>query len=772
MLNESEFGYWVIRRKWAIVIATLFFVCALAIGTRFLTFNNDVRVFFSEDNPQLMVMEAQEKIYTKNDNIQFAVAPRDGNVFTRKTLAAIEELTEAAWEIPYSSRVDSLTNFQHTASEADDLVVANLVENAMALDDEELKLIKEIALSEPLLLNRQVSPSGHVAGLNVTVVKPEKSITESPEAAAYAQKIAADIVEIYPGVDVYITGSVMIDNAFREAIERDMLTLVPAMYLAITVILWIALRSFAGTVAALSVVGISVITALGIAGWLRIALTPPSAMSPTIILTLAIADSVHILITMFQQIRRGKPKNEAIVESLRVNLHPVFLTSVTTTVGFLTMNFSDAPPFRDLGNIVAMGVIAAFIYSVLFLPALMAILPLRVKSSRTAGDSSLNERVAEFVIRKRKVLFRGMLAVIVVLTLGNLGIELNDNFIEYFDGRYDFRRATNFIEDNLTGFDIIEYSLDAGEPGGINNLEYLATLEKFKKWYLKQSQVVRVDSQVDIMKKLNQNMHSDAKAYYRIPASRELAAQYLLLYEMSLPFGLDLNNRINVNKSATRMVVTLKNVTSKNLRETDARARDWLKRNAPESMYTYGTGLSIMFAHISKRNIESMLGGSFLALALISGILVLALRSLKLGAVSLVPNLTPAFMAFGVWGMTVGMVGIALSVMVAMTIGIVVDDTVHFLSKYIRARRELGMSSPDAVRYSFRTVGSALIVTTIVLVTGFTILSFSGFKVNADMGMLTAVTITFALALDFLFLPPLLMKIEDQGVNGTGRIPA
>jgi predicted RND superfamily exporter protein len=217
-----------------------------------------------------------------------------------------------------------------------------------------------------------------------------------------------------------------------------------------------------------------------------------------------------------------------------------------------------------------------------------------------------------------------------------------------------------------------------------------------------------------------------------------------------------------VDKSATRMVVTLKNVTSRDLRETDERAREWLRHNAPEAMYTHGTGLSIMFAHISKRNIESMLGGSFLALALISGILILALRSFKLGAISLVPNLTPALMAFGFWGMTVGRVGMALSVMVAMTIGIVVDDTVHFLSKYIRARREQGMNPQNAVRYSFKTVGTALIVTTLVLVVGFTILSFSGFRVNSDMGMLTAITITFALALDFLFLPTLLMRIENN----------
>ncbi len=730
---EAELGKWVIRFRWPIIIVTLILVGVLAIGGRYLTFNNDVRVFFSEDNPQLKAFEAQEAIYTKNDNIMFAIAPEDGNVFTRKTLTAIEELTEAAWRIPYSSRVDSLTNYQHTESAGDDLLVADLVVNANEMSDEELERVRDIAINEPLVVGRQVSPTGHVAGLNVTVVKPEKSITESPEAAAYAIKIAEELEAKYPDIEVHITGSIMIDTAFKEATVNDLTTLIPAMYLALFIILWIAFRSLAGTMATLAVIGFSVLTAVGLASWNGIALTPPSAMAPTIILTLAVADSVHILITMFQQMRMGKQKNDAIVEALRVNLQPVLLTSLTTTIGFLSMNFSDAPPFRDLGNIVAVGVIAAFFYSILFLPALMSVTPLKVKRE-DREDKHPNEKLADFVITKRKPLFWGMLVMIVALVMGNFRIELNDNFIQYFDDRYDFRRATDFIEDNLTGFDIIEYSLDSGEEGGVNNPDYLQTVEKFEQWYQQHPSVVRVDSYIDIVKKLNQTMHSDDDEYYAIPESRELAAQYLLLYEMSLPMGLGLDNTLNVDKSASRMVVTLKNVTSRDLRKIDERARAWLKGNAPDSMFTYGTALSIMFAHISKRNIESMLGGSTLALILISIILIFALRSFKMGLLSLIPNLMPAFMAFGVWGMTMGRVGMALSVLVAMTIGIVVDDTVHFMSKYLRARRENGMGPQDAVRYSFQTVGTALIVTSIALVVGFTILAYSGFKVNSDMG--------------------------------------
>jgi predicted RND superfamily exporter protein len=442
---------------------------------------------------------------------------------------------------------------------------------------------------------------------------------------------------------------------------------------------------------------------------------------------------------MFHEIHLGKTKREAIAESMRINLRPVFLTSITTAIGFLTMNFSDAPPFRDLGNIVAVGVMSAFVYSVFFLPAMMAVLPVRLKPKAESNCCSCNG-LAGFVINRRKPLFWGTLIVIVVLTAGTLRIELNDNFIKYFGERYDIRKASDFVEENLTGLDVIEYSLESGETGGINNPQYLGTVEAFANWYRKQPKVVHVDTITTTMKRLNKSMHGDDESFYRIPEQRDLAAQYLLLYEMSLPFGLDLNNQINVDKSSTRMTVTMK--------------------NAPQRMFTYGSGLSIIWAHLSGRNINSMLGASFGALVLISGILILALRSFRLGLVSLIPNLTPALMAFGIWGMLVGQVGLGLSVIAAMTLGIVVDDTIHFLSKYLRARREHPMSPSDAVRYSFNTVGTAMWITTVVLVAGFLVLSLSGYKMNSHMALMTAITITLALAMDFLFLPTLLMKVE------------
>ena len=214
-------------------------------------------------------------------------------------------------------------------------------------------------------------------------------------------------------------------------------------------------------------------------------------------------------------------------------------------------------------------------------------------------------------------------------------------------------------------------------------------------------------------------------------------------------------------KSATRLSATFKILSTKEVLALEERARRWLRENAPE-LETQGASPTIMFAHIGERNIRSMLVGATVALLLISLILLVALRSVKMGLISLIPNLVPAAMGFGLWAMMVGEVGLALSVVSGMTLGIVVDDTVHFLSKYLRARRERGLDSADAVRYAFRSVGTALWITSAVLVAGFLVLSLSAFELNAGMGLMTAVVIALALVADFLFLPPLLMRFDES----------
>ena len=757
---EQWIGKVVVKYRWLLIVSLFIFAAVSASGMRFLTFSNDSRMFFSKENPQLQALETLEKTYTKVENVLYILAPESGNVFERDTLAAVEFLTREAWKLPFSSRVDSISNYQHTAAKEDDLVVSDLVTDAEKLSDQQIVQIKKIALDQPLLVNSLVDKKGSVTAVNINIISPDDGSYDVEKVHEAAVRLNQIMQEKYPSIDMYLTGGVMIDAAFGEAPKRDMRSLIPLMFGFLLFLIVLSLRSILATAGTLLVIVFATITGLGLAGWLGIVLTPASANAPVIILTLAVADSIHILVTVFHLLGKGSSRHEAIKESLRVNLQPVLITSLTTAIGFLTMNFSDAPPFRDLGNIVALGVMAALLYSVFFMPAFMAVLPLRAKKNREKQNRVFSA-IAEFVIRYRRPVLWTMVALVVVTSTGISKIYLNDEFIKYFDHSYPFRIASDFSAEHLAGLEIIDWDLKSGEEGGINDPKYLKKVDDFANWFRRQPEVRHVYSLTDIMKRLNQNMHGDDPAWYRLPDERNLAAQYLLLYEMNLPFGLDLNNRINVDKSATRMTVSTPNIGTSGVLDLAARGRKWLQEHAPE-MTTYGSGLSIIFSYISKRNIRSMLKGSILALVLISLIMIAALRDIKLGLLSLAPNLTPALMAFGVWGFFVGQVGLAVSVMIAMTLGIVVDDTVHFLSKYQRGRQEHGMNPEDAVRYAFRTVGSAIWVTTLSLVGGFGVLSFSGFQINAHMGIMTTLTMIFAIMLDFFFLPTLLLQMESH----------
>ncbi|MFQ5455728.1 MAG: RND family transporter [Nitrospirota bacterium] len=757
----EAYGRWIIRFRWPVVILSVLLTIIAAMGMKYIQFENDYRYYFSKENPQLINFETLQSIYNKNDNLLLVLEPEGGEVFTPSVLDAVEEITREAWKIPYAIRVDSITNFQRTRVIEDNLYIEDLIKSALEKSVDELREARQIALAEPLLKNRLISNRAHVTGVNVTLELPGKESDEQARVVIATRVLAEKIKERHPGINIYITGLVALDNAFAEATINDMKSLIPLMYLGIILAMIFMLRSFSGTFATLCVILFSTLMAMGISGWIEIPLSAPSAIAPTMIMTLAVADCIHILVTILLGMRLGRSKQDAIVESLRVNMQTVFITSLTTAIGFLSMNFSDAPPFRDLGNITAIGIIAAFFYAVIFLPAMVAILPARVKTCQKTHTPSL-ECLANFVIEKRHPILWGCLSVVLLMSVMITRNDLNDSWLEYFSEGIQFRRETDFIHKNLTGIYLIEYSPGAGESYGITRPEYLDKLEEFAIWWRSQPNVIHVNSFSEIMKRLNKNMHEDDPTYYQVPEDRRLASQYLLLYEMSLPYGLDLNNQINVDKSSTRFTVTMQDISMKQIKEASLKGEAWLKANAPESMFSPSVGTAVMFTYITERNIKSMLIGTLVAIILISLTLILTFRNIRYGLLSLIPNLVPAIISFGLWGIFVGEVNIGISIVSAMTLGIVVDDTVHFLNKYIRAQREQRLDTEDAIRYAFSSVGIAMITTSVILFAGFMILSFSSFNLNASMGRLTAITIAIALIADFLLLPALLLWMEKR----------
>ncbi len=762
-----KYTHFILRHKYATVLLFLLFIAFTSNGIQRLEFISDIRVFFSEDNPELKNLDAFERAFAKKEGLLLIVVPKDKEIFSRNTLSAIDELTNAAWELPTSSRVNSVTNFTYTYADGDELIVEDLVKDPATLTKQDLQRIKEFALNEPQLLRTLISPAGDVAVVAVTIQIPEGKTGVTTQLTPKAIALAQSVDEKYPNLDIQVSGDEIFNTAFSQVSRDDMQTLSPIMIIVMIVMMLLMIRTISGIFSTLIILLTSATTAMGVAGYLGIKLTTASTAAPIVILTLAVADSIHVIVSMLYYMRKGLPKNEAIEEALKINFQPIFLTSITTAIGFLSMVTSDSPPFRDLGIIVAIGVMFAFAYSVVLLPALLAILPIKTAKSTTINTSSLfsMDRLSELILGYRKIFFWSMSIFLIILATGLPRIELYDKFIEYFDERYEVRQVADFLEDSMSGLNKIRYLMDSGEEGGINDPKFLTTVDNFSNWCLEQPEVVKVSSFVHTIKRLNKNMHGDDPAYYKIPESRELTAQYLLLYEMSLPFGQDMDNVITPDRTAISLSILVKRISTLELTNLEKRAAAWLAQNAPPQMQAPATGITSMFAHISERNIKSMLKSTSIALVLISIILIFAFRSLKFGIFSIIPNIIPAIMTLGLWGLLVGNINMAVSFIAAMSLGIVVDDTVHFLSKYLHARRDLSFSPAQAIKFAFQTVGVALITTSIILSSGFLVLFLSGFELNATMGILMAISIMFALIADLFFLPLLILKIDPEGTE-------
>ncbi len=748
----------ILRCRWQVLALATLIMLALAAGVPGLTVSSSYRVLFGKDNPHLLAFDNLQDTYSASRSALIAIAPREGSVFTRETLAAIEELTEAAWQTPHSTRVNSLTNYFHTEAVGDDLTIEPLVNDAASFTDDELNRMRTIALNEPELVGQLVSDDGRVTGLIISFILLEPEEPAWAEISNYLKDLLNKARSAHPELSYYLTGNVILNQTFTDA-GKDAEKLIPVVFVVILVIAILLLRSVYATLSIAIVVVFIVMSTMGLAGWFDTRLTPVSASMPIIVMAVAVAHTIHIITIAQSGIRRGLKRKLALSESFRENLYPVFLTSVTTAVGFLSLNTSNSPPFHVLGNLVALGVMFTFVYSVTLLPALLSVLPLRASRSR-AGNESFFERLGDFVIARRTLLLWTSTIVVVALATGVLRNETGDNWLHHFDDSYTFRTDTDFIVENLTGLDRLDYSLSSGSEGGITDPGYLRTVESFANWYRAQPEVLHVQVFPDIVKRVNKSMNGDDPQFYRIPDDAELTAQFLLLYELSLPFGADLNDRIDFSKSATRMTVVLNETSTRDHLNIDERAQAWLQANAPE-LARSASGFTMISAHMSSQNVSSMLWGTIIAVGLISLILLLVFRSIRIGLICLVPNFVPAVMAFGLWGYLSGSIGLGASVVIAIAIGIIVDDTIHFISKYLNGCHK-GLSPPDAIRATFRTVGPALWTTTAILTAGFLVFASSGYEPSWVLGILVTVTIFFAFIADLTLLPALLMTVDRR----------
>ena len=742
------------KAKWALLIP-VFLLVICAVGLRFIGINADTRVFFSTNNQNRIALDLFEQRYTQNVNLLIALHAKEGDFFTQNRLNALTQITDDAWTLPYATRVESISNAVHISSDEEGIVISRTADLEDAVD---APSAQNRAASDNLLVGKLVSADGKTAAINVSVNYPLESTKATGEIMRAAKALIAQHITAEHGVEAWYGGRVASSFAFSSASKNDLKTFVVLAFAAFFVVLLLLFRSFSIAGSLFLTAMLSALATMGIAGWLGIKITAATAHVPTVIISLGIASLAHLAVSARRHIQSGHAAPQAVEIALKNNAWPIALTLCATSVGFLSLTSADAPPFRQLGLLVSLGSLLCLIFGLTILPALLRISVGRVNSP-PKEISQFVAMTSRTTLKYRKILLISAPIICAALIVGATRISIDDTFSDYFSENYEFKRHADLIEQHLTGLEVIDFDIAANGPNGIYDKEYTDKLEAFEAWISEQPKVVHVSSILEVYKRLNQHLNSGQPSDYFVPSDREALAQYILLYEMSLPLGQDLNNSITIDKSRSRFTTVMRKASTAEVKELKERAEQWLNETPSSDISGPGTGLAVMFAYLSSLNVKSMIGGTAIALLIISSILIIAFRSIRYGAISLVPNLLPGAVAFGVWGYLVGEVGVAVSVVGAMALGIIVDDTIHIICRYREARND-GAAPEEAATYMFDKVGEPMLISTIVLITGFAVLSFSGFVITSSSGILVALTIFFALALDWFFLVPLMVTMD------------
>ncbi len=762
LIMLEQYLQWLWRwHKWLVIVSMIALV-VLSLGILQLHISRDLRVYFSHDNTHIKNFEVLESIYHKQDTLVFLIDPQagDNGIFSEKSLRLITELTEQAWKIPYSQRVTSLGNYLYTRATEDSLETRELISFDTDLSSaRERQKIQTIALEEYELRHNLIAADAQVSVVIVNIALPENDsdTTAAQKTIDYAQMMLRHYKTTYPQINILLSGSTIFNHTMGEAVKDDIMHLAGLSYGLIIIGLFIFLRSLSGTVLIVTIIAASAMTTMGFFGYLGYHLSPVAGFIPTAVMTIAVADTIHILVTYYYEIQQGKDKQQALENAMYINAWPIFITSVTTMIGVLCLQFIDSPPYQDLGQMIAFGVFMAYLLAMSFLPAMLVWLP---KPKRKAVlQWQKMDNFAQWIIYYQKQLFWGIIVLVVIFASQIGENKLTERWHEYFDKSFSVRQAVEIINNKLSGAHRVLYSIQSGEKEGISNPAYLQQIDQLSQWYRQQAGVVYVTSLVDIIKKLNQLLHDNDPKWYRVPDNKPLIAQILLLYEMSLPQGMGLDNIIAVDRSQILLAVTVKKTDSQQLLDLDQQAQHWWQQHS-HFPAIQGTGMDIVFANMIYNIIQGLLQGVSVAFILISLLLMLALRSVKMGVISLIPNILPAMLAYGIWSIWKGYIDTSAAIVVCVALGLIVDDTVHFLTKYQYARKHQHCDAKAAIRYAFNTVGVALCITSIALVAGFMVMLLSHFTPSNVLGSLLSLTISIALFIDLFFLPPLLIRVD------------
>jgi len=749
----ENFAITILNHRIKVVFSAIILIILISSGIRFLETPSGYRGFVQDDFKYYQdILELEEK-YGNIDVLTYVIKPNNGDIFQKDVLKLIAELTEASWQTPYSSRVSSITNHQFTEVDGDDISIDNFIINVDGLTEENLSNLRELAKKEDSIVNFVMSESTNVGLININLEMPEDIAFKKPIDFAWNQKMIFE--KKYPEIFVGVAGSAQFSHNFQSVAEADASKMYPGFLLLIIILTYLLLRSVMSSLIALLVIIFSILPSLGSAGWFGFEAQPPLIAAPIIILTISLAHAIHMLSIALTNMNEGMSKNDAIIDSLKINFTPIFLTSFTTGVGIAGLNFGDIPAYSEMANTVAVGAAFGFILSVTLLPALFSLLPIKSNYKESTMLFFL-KKLASLIykFKERFVIIISLICIYVFSLLPNLYFD--DYFGSYFDRVPEWVEVKDIVDPEFGSSFFTFADIETNEPNGITNPEYLNKLDEFEKWLVQQESVADVSTVSDVVKNLHKNMNGGLEEYYKIPDNKALIAQYFLMYEFSVPYGMDLKNQMTADKSSSRMLIRTNYSTAIETVAFNKEVNLWIENNLKPFKTKGVAGIPIMMPHLFTENTNGLLLGLLFSFSFIILVVGLSLRSLRYGIISVIPNVVPFILGFGILTLFTDMVTASHQVAVLISIGLVVDATIHFLSKYQKAI-SMKLKADEAIQYCFKYVGYPIIIASICLFSGFIFLTQSLFFNNFVIGGMCAIIIIIALLIDLLLLPALLL---------------
>lgn len=729
----------------------------MAWGVQFTTFDDTTDAILSDGDPYKAEVDQARIDFPPSTSLLVAFQVEE-DIFNFNTLAAIEELTQRYIEVDSALAVSSILNYRMSESDKITYERNYLIPELETLTQADLEEIRKIALADEDLTKNLMSPSG-----DFTIASIKYKITEDvPEVRLALARSAIDLRNSlrkkYPNTGIYVVGGPLFELDSHLAKKKDNERLFPLVLVIGVLLLWFCLRSLFSSLSLFVLTIVTLGVTVGSHALLGIPLNQISRLGPLVVAVIAMADGIHIVSVYAQGLIKGLDKKAAMIESMAINLTPIALATITTTMGFLSLNFSSAPTIYGFGNIIAIGVCWAFVFTIVLLPAMVMLIPVDRVPKPLAIDGFINAMTA-LVENRERTIFWGSLGLIGV-TLCMLPLnKLDSDRFAFVDEDSDAHVVLTSLREKIGNDQALVYVIRSSGYYGITAPDFLQDVNRFSEWLEKQEETSFVASYTDYLKSRNKADHNDEDAWETIPEDQLTVIDYLVGYQLVQEIEPSLQPIFNNDYSAVRLAVATSNLTTQQILDFADKIDAWAKDNVSDDFVITRGDNTILFARISQTISSELLRGFSLSFVLITLTMIIGLRSLKYGLLSIFPNLFPATIVFGFWGLFQGKLSPYTLMLFSISIGLVVDDSVHILSKYISAKRD-GASPIEAVRYSIDKAGSAITITTLSLAVGTFMLVFSSTSIFQSVALLITPIIIVALFLDLLFLLPLLMRFD------------